>query len=97
MEAVHKLTRLDKEIIEVYTSKYDVRFFITRVKKLLNIKGDITEDHLPKMSLEDLMNMKPLLLAKLNTIPHYPYLHAGRDKTIPTQESVLHPKAPVCK
>jgi oleate hydratase len=95
MEAVYKLTHLDKEIIEVYPSKYDIRYFITRLKKFLNIKGDLTEDHLPKMSLEDLMNIKKLILEKLNAIPHYPYLYTGRDKTVPTQESVLHPKAPL--
>jgi oleate hydratase len=94
LEAVYKLTKLDKEIIEVYPSKYDIRYTIDRLKKYSNIEGDITEADLPRLSLMDLFKLKSRIVKYLNNIPHFPYLYTGRDRTVPTKASVLNPKAP---
>lgn len=95
MEAVYKLTKLDKEILEVYPSRYDIRDTIDKVKKNANIKGKITEKYLPKIHLLKLLELKKNLLDYVNSIPPYYHMYTGRDQTVPEKESVLKPKYPL--
>jgi Myosin-crossreactive antigen len=96
MEAVYTLTGLDKEPIGVVPSKYDLRLQIDRFKKLANISGPITEKDLPKIKLSSLFGLKKKLLAMVNSYPSYDdIMYQGRDKSVVTKVSVLHPKAPL--
>lgn len=97
MEAVYALTGLEKDIIEVYPSQYDIRYFKERMKKFSNIKGDVTDENLPKVNPLKLSKMKKKLLAKVNAIPPYYIQYPGRDKSIAQKESVLDPKYPKVK
>lgn len=101
LEAVYALTNLDKDIIEVYPSRYDIRYFVERLKKYGGINGEITEGDLPKMNLiKLLLGRKKLikaLLKKINQIPPYYIMYPGRDKTVAQKYSVLSPQYPKCK
>lgn len=50
LHAVYQLAGLDKEPIEVYPSRYDMRYYLERMKKFVGIKGAVTEDDLPKVN-----------------------------------------------
>ncbi|MGA3289078.1 MAG: oleate hydratase [Candidatus Bathyarchaeia archaeon] len=95
MEAVYKLTKLDKEILEVFPSRYDIRYTIETFKKNANIKGKITEKDLPKINPLKLLELKKTILDYLNSIPPYYHTYTGRDQTVPEKESVLKPKYPL--
>ena len=69
LEAVYQLTGLQKKVIEVYPSDYDVRYFLERMKKFSGIEGEITEADLPKINPLKLGEMKRELLHKLNSLP----------------------------
>ena len=92
MEAVYQLTRLDREVIEVYPSRYDIRSQITSMKRNLGIKGEITEADLPKINPFKLNEIKKEILNYLNSIPPYYPLYTGRDQGVPEKESVLNQK-----
>lgn len=94
MEAVYTLTGLDKDIIEVYPSQYDMRYFKERMMKFSNITGAVTDVNLPKVNPLKLGEMKKKLLAKVNAIPPYYIQYPGRDKSVARKVSVLDPKYP---
>lgn len=94
MEAVYQLTGLQKDIIEVHPSQYDMRYFLERMKKFSNIAGDVTDADLPKVNPLKLNEMKKGLLTKINRIPPYYIMYPGRDKSVATQKSVLNPEYP---
>lgn len=95
MEAVYKLTKLDRDVIEVYPSRYDIRCQISNMKRNLGIKGEITEADLPKINPLKLNEIKKEILNYLNSIPPYYPLYTGRDQSVPEKESVLNPKFPL--
>jgi oleate hydratase len=94
MEAVCKLTKLDKDVLEVYPSKYDVRYLIESMKKNAGIKGKFAEADLPKINPLKLNEVKKKILNYLNSIPPYYIRYTGRDQSVPEKESVLNPKFP---
>lgn len=94
LEAVYGLTGLDKEIIEVYPAQYDMRYFKQQIMKFNAIKGDFTENDLPKINPLKLKEMQKELLYKVNNIPPYYVMYPGRDKSVATKESVLNPAYP---
>ncbi len=99
LEAVYKLLNLDKEIIEVYPSKFDIRYNIDRFKKFAGIPLDqpITEDDLPKINPLEARKLKAKMLARINSYPNYYSMYTGRDKSVSWKESVLNPKFPLDK
>ena len=104
LEAVYKLTRLDKDIIEVHPARYDIRYAVTRIKKMTGISGPITEDDLPNLNPAKLIGMigkinevKKLILKRINEIPPYYHNYTGRDRTVPLQTSILNPRYPLDK
>ena len=94
MQAVYQLTGLQKDVIEVNPSQYDMRYFLERMKKFMGISGKITEKDLPKVNLFKLAKLKSGLLDKLNNIPPYHVMYQGKDQSIPKKKSVLDPKYP---
>ncbi len=94
LEAVYALTHLDKDIIEVYPSKYDMRYFLERFKKNSGIEGRITEKDLPRISPFNFLKLKKTLLEQINNIPPYYKMYPGRDQTIPDKKSILDPMFP---
>ena len=94
MEAVYQLTKLDKDIIEVYPSRYDIRHLIESMKKNAGIKGKFTEADLPKINPLKLNEVKKNILNYLNSIPPYYTRYTGRDQSVPEKEAVLNPKFP---
>ncbi len=95
MEAVYTLTKLDKDIIEVYPSRYDIRYLVESIKRNAGIKGKFTEADLLKINPLKLIKMKKKILDYINSIPPYYILYTGRDKSVPEKESVLHPRFPL--
>lgn len=102
MEAVYKLTKLDRDIIEVHPSRYDIRYAMVRIKKMSGITGPITDEQLPTLTpakligmLGKLNEMKKLIVKRLNEIPPYYYGYTGRDRTVPEKQSILNPKYPL--
>ncbi len=94
MEAVYTLTKLDKDVIEVYPSRYDIRYLIESTKKNAGIKGKFTVADLPKINPFKLNKIRKMILNYLNSIPPYYSLYTGRDQSVPEKESVLNPKFP---
>jgi oleate hydratase len=94
MEAVYKLTKLDRDILEIYPSRYDIRHIVVSMKKFAGIKGELTEADLPKIKLFKLKEQEMKLLDFLNAVPPYYVMYTGRDKSVAEKESVLHPKFP---
>lgn len=97
LEAVYKLLNLDKDIIEVYPSRYDVRYTIERMKKFAGIKGDVKEEHLSHINPHELDEFKKKIVHKVNGIPPYYHMYLGRDQSVPLKDSVLNPEAPQSK
>lgn len=101
LEAVYKLTKLDKEIIEVNPARYDVRYIIERIKKFTGIKGEIKETDIPKIKPLKLYfvrkKLKKILLQKINEIPAYYVMYPGRDKSVASKDHVLNPQFPKYK
>jgi oleate hydratase len=97
MEAVYKLTKLDKDVIEVYPSRYDIRYIIEGRKKNAGIRGEFTEDDLHEIDPSKLGEIKKAILDFLNAIPPYYRMYTGRNQTVPEKESVLNPKYPLDK
>lgn len=95
MEAVYTLTKLDKEVLEVYPSRYDIRALIRQMKKNAGIKGQFTETDLPKFNPLKLHETEKEILNFLNSVPLYYMRYAGRDTSVAQKESVLHPKFPL--
>lgn len=98
LEAVYKLTKLDKEIIEVNLARYDLRYIVERVKKFGGIKGEISEQDIPKINPVKLFfakkKLKKMILKKLNDIPPYYIMYPGRDKSVALKDYVLNPQFP---
>lgn len=94
LEAVYQLTSLDKDVIEVYPSQYDMRYFKERMMKFSGITGEVTEADLPKVNPLKIEKMKKDLLTKINRIPPYYILYPGRDKSVALKDSVLNPQYP---
>lgn len=97
LESVYELLNIDKDVLEVNPSRYDIRYLLERVKRFNGIKGKITPDMLPQLTPEELPAMTQELLHYVNNIPPYYTMYLGRDKTVPYKESILHPKAPHSK
>jgi oleate hydratase len=58
LEGVYRLTDLDKDIIEVYPSRYDIRYRLEQIKKDLGITGPIRPRDLPKVRLSTLLHWR---------------------------------------
>lgn len=97
LEAVYMLTGLNKEIIEVNPSRYDIRYLVENFKKLSGIKGAITEKDLPKINPFKIKEQTAGLLKQLNDILPYYVMYPGKDKSVALKESVLHPEYPKAK
>ncbi|WP_338214086.1 oleate hydratase [Companilactobacillus muriivasis] len=97
LESVYELLNIDKDVIEVNPSRYDIRYLLERVKRFNGIKGEIKASDLPAVTPEALPAIQKMLLDYVNNVPPYYQMYLGRDKTIPLKESVLHPKAPHSK
>lgn len=94
MEAVYALTQLDKDVLEVYPSRYDIRYLVTSMKKNAGIRGEFSKADLPKINIFKLGKLRKMILDYLNVIPPYYTLYPGRDQSVPKKGSVLNPKFP---
>jgi oleate hydratase len=94
LEAVSLLTKLDKEPLEVYPTRYDIRSMIQGVKDNAGVKGAFTKADLPKINIFKLHELEKQVLDFLNSIPPYYVSYTGRDKSVAEKESVLNPKFP---
>jgi len=94
MEAVYKLTNLDKAVLEIYPVRYDIRSILQGIKDNAGIKGKFTEADLPPINPLKLNEMKRNILDFLNSIPPYGISYTGRDKRVAQKVSVLDPKFP---
>jgi len=99
LEGVYKLTGLEKDIIEVYPSRYDIRYVIERIKKTSGIpmQDKFTVDKLPQIDPAAMGDLTNTFLNLINSIPPFYQLYLGRDKTVPLKDSVLHPEYPYSK
>jgi oleate hydratase len=95
MEAVYQLTKLDRNVIEVYPSRYDIRYQIASMKRNIGVKEKVTAADLPKINPLKLNDIKKQILDYLNSIPPYYSLYTGRDRSVPEKEAVLRPKFPL--
>lgn len=97
LEAVYELLDVEKDVLEVNPSRYDIRYLLERIKRFRGIKGKVTADDLPDITPESIPEVTQQLLHLVNNVPPYYQMYLGRDKTVPTKVSVLHPKAPHSK
>lgn len=99
LEAVFKLTGLEKDVLEVYPSRYDVRYTVERLKKFAGIPiyDKINADELPDVNPQEIGKLKQVVVDMVNSIPPYYHMYLGRDQTVPLKTSVLHPGAPQSK
>jgi len=97
LTAVYALTGLEKDVIEVNPSQYDMRYYLQRMKKFAGIEGDIPESGLlgtKRINPLKLPEMKRELLAKLNNIPPYYVMYPGKDQSVAKKAAVLNPQYP---
>ena len=96
LEGVYKLTHLEKEIIEVYPSRYDIRYKMEQIKKFSGLEqGEkLTRATLPPVDPSSADTMLDGMLEELNSIPPYYIMYPGRDKSVALQKSVLSPQYP---
>ena len=94
METVYRLTGLEKDVLEVYPSRYDVRYMLERAKRFMGIEGKVTEKDLPAVNPLKLRETEHQILEKVNSIPPYYTMYLGRDRTVPLKKYVLSPAAP---
>lgn len=99
MEGVYKLIGLEKDVPEVYPSRYDIRYTVERMKKFagLPIYDKISLDNLPDIDPKEIGNLKQTIVNLVNAIPPYYHMYLGRDQTVPLKTSVLQPQAPQSK
>ena len=99
LQAVYKLTGIEKDVLEVYPSKYDIRYTVERLKKFAGKTAaeKLTEADIPAMQNLSGDQMRQMAVALLNSYPPYYRMYLGRDKTVSLKESVLHPEAPLSK
>jgi oleate hydratase len=97
MEAVYALTKLDRDVPEVYPSRFDIRCAVGHMKRFAGVKGKFTEAGLPKINPLMLFGLKKKIVELLNSVPLFPHLYTGRDQSVAEKESVLHPQYPVDK
>jgi oleate hydratase len=97
MEAVYALTKLDRDVPEVYPSRFDIRCAVGHMKRFAGVKGKFTEADLPKINPLMLFGLKKKIVELLNSVPLFPHLYTGRDQSVAEKESVLHPQYPVDK
>ncbi len=96
LEAVYKLTKLDKAPLKVVPSQYDLRQWVYRFRTGINkTEGEIKESDLPSIKMTDLFSLKKKIARILNNVPIPELLFSGRDRSVLQTESVLHPKAPL--
>jgi len=95
MEAVYALTKLDRDVPEVYPSRYDIRAAVGHMKRFTGVKGKFTKADLPKTNPLMLFGLKKKMVEILNSVPSFPHLYTGRDQSIAGKESVLHPQYPI--
>ena len=97
MEGVYGLTGLEKDVLEVNPSRYDIRYLLERVKRFAGIHGEIQASDLPQLDPQQLPALEKQLLKTINDVPPFYQMYLGRDQTIPTKAAVLHPQAPHSK
>jgi oleate hydratase len=80
MQAVYFLTKVDKDPIEVYPTRYDIRYVLAGIKKQANVDKLTTKD-LPKIDPDKIEDFQKLLVDFLNNnIEPMPSIYPGRDK-----------------
>ena len=80
MQAVYSLTKVDKDPIEVYPTRYDIRYILAGIKKQANV-DKLTIKDLPKIDPNKIEDFKKLLVDFLNNnIEPMPSLYPGREK-----------------
>lgn len=99
LEAVYKLTGLEKAVLEVYPSRYDIRYTVERLKKFAGKTASekLTEEDIPAFNTQDAAQLRQLAVTLLNSFPSYYHMYLGRDQSVPLKESVLHPEAALSK
>ena len=80
MQAVYSLTKVDKDPIEVYPTRYDIRYILAGIKKQANV-DKLTIKDLPKIDPNKIKDFQKLLVDFLNNnIEPMPSLYPGREK-----------------
>jgi oleate hydratase len=80
MQAVYYLTKVDKDPIEVYPTRYDMRYILAGIKKQANV-DKLTIKDLPKIDPNKIEDFQKLLVDFLNNnIEPMPSLYPGREK-----------------
>jgi len=80
MQAVYYLTKVDKDPIEVYPTRYDIRYILAGIKKQANV-DKLTIKDLPKIDPNKIEDFQKLLVDFLNNnIEPMPSLYPGREK-----------------
>jgi hypothetical protein len=67
------------------------------MKRFAGVKGKFTEADLPKIHPLMLIGLKKKIAELLNSVPMFPCLYTGRDRSVAEKESVLHPQYPIEK
>ena len=79
MQAVYYLTKVDKDPIEVYPTRYDMRYILAGIKKQANV-DKLTIKDLPKIDPNKIEDFQKLLVDFLNNnIEPMPSLYPGRE------------------
>ena len=94
MEAVYKLTKLDKDFLEIFPTRYDIRSLVQLMKDNAGVKGAFTASDLPPLNPLKLKKAKGQILDFLNSVPPNYIGYSGRDKSVAMKKSVLNPKFP---
>ena len=79
MYAAYELSGVEKKSLEIAPTFYDVRYIVAQLKKVQNIKGNITEKDLPSINPFKIKEMQDTLLKLINSVEEYPSLFPGKE------------------
>lgn len=95
MEAVYQLTGLERDVLEVNPSRYDLRYKVEQIRRFTGIEGrPFTVKDLPDVNPLKIHHLKQQLVDVINNVPPYYAMYLGRDRTVPLKRYVLSPEAP---
>lgn len=96
LQAVYGLIGLEKDYIEVFPARYDMRYQLELIKKVNGIdpSAKLTPKDLPEISLKDLFGLKQKICAYVNELPPFYTMYQGKDQSVPKKKSVLNPGYP---
>lgn len=78
MYAAYMMSGVEKKLLEVAPTFYDLRYIIAEIKRIQSIEGKVKASDLPKINPFKIKQMEGKILELINSIEEYPSLYPGK-------------------